>query len=238
MPVGGQLDYVRTVLVGETSTIGARGTFIRVKDTNGPAKIVTKQNQVGDRAGESYNAVMSKFEKLHAAKEFDEVVIDNSDPDGIDLNVTLTIGYGDYQSDVISRSASTQFINQSSIAFAKIATLVGPGIQKLTFFGPNILRKSISVRLNYLKKTAAVIDTTDAITLLASMPAIWVVGGDIDIGTFLKDGACALLLPDAANNVAGQIEISLESQSGVSIFADATYVDSVCYTIIEDDFNQ
>ena len=48
---------------------------------------------------------MKKFEKIFVDSEFDEVVVDNSgDRNQGDYDLTLQVGYGDYEAEIISRT--------------------------------------------------------------------------------------------------------------------------------------
>lgn len=104
--MGGLLEYQRTLAAGLSTPISARGKFLRVKDASGELTVTLKQNQLGDKAGESYSLRMRKFEKVFTPFEFDSVEVGN--PEAADQVAVLMIGYGDFQSEIVSRTQAAQ----------------------------------------------------------------------------------------------------------------------------------
>src|SRR5262245_16206265 len=103
---GGLLEYQRAIKAGTSEVIAARGKFLRVKDSNGQVSVTLKQNQLGDKAGESYSLKMRRFDKVFTPYDFDCVEVANIE--GNDQTVILMIGYGDFQSEIVSRTLAAQ----------------------------------------------------------------------------------------------------------------------------------
>lgn len=239
--MAGLIEYTRTVLAGESSVISARGKFVRVKDTTAPIRVTTTQNQLGGASGQSYTSTMTKFEKLYTDDIFDQVAIDNTAEGSADVVVTLQVGVGDFQSDVISRTAAAAF--GSTLLFAANAaelaalSVAGDGFCTLAVQGPDPLKKRAIVRLQYLKPTAAAFDPTDMDTMRQSLPAIHIF---IDATDPPPDGleGIPLTLPDAAGFYAGQTEAIFEVTGGIGVRCNPTYVDSVIFSIWNETYSQ
>ncbi len=106
----GLAEFTRTIAAGKNTKIDVRGNFVRVKESTIPLFIGTRSNVLSDRSGERYQLTLRKFDKLYAASEFDVVEVENQTQD--DATVVLQIGYGDVQSEILSRTvAADSFAN-------------------------------------------------------------------------------------------------------------------------------
>jgi hypothetical protein len=93
--MAGLHSYVRTILPGRRSPIGARGTTIVLREATGNVNVIARSNKVGSQSGEAYNLVLRRGEKWFTATEFDAVEVENPSASET-LEVELLIGYGDY----------------------------------------------------------------------------------------------------------------------------------------------
>lgn len=197
---GGLEIYPRIVPAGSISKIDARGRFIRVKKSDGPLSIIIRANALGNAEGLEYRVNMSKFEKWYSSIEFDEVIIDNTDADAVQQDVELMIGYGDYESEIISRSQAAQIITCVGSIQDDIVVDSTTGAVPVLLIAENSLRKRIKIRAMF--RNAVVTGSVDAVALfithnseVATFDAVdafpatpWVDPGDADFGTAVHNG--------------------------------------------------
>lgn len=102
--MAGLAQYTRHVAAGLNSKLSARGSMVSLYSITGATACTLKlrQNEVGEKAGETYSLSIRKFEKWFLAGEYDEVEIINDSTE--DILVTLLLGFGDFVREVTSRS--------------------------------------------------------------------------------------------------------------------------------------
>lgn len=90
-------DYSITVPAGDARTLYAVGTFIRIKDANGPLHIQTNR---GDMA-----ATLSAGQRVSEIQQFDSLEIRN---DGAaSVTATIVIGFGNYEDNQVVGKVDT-----------------------------------------------------------------------------------------------------------------------------------
>ena len=216
--MSGLSEYTRDVDAGASSRISVRGNFIRVKDISGSVRIRTAQNQVGGASGEAYSLNMRKFDKLYAASEFDEVTVEStSDTEG--AFVTLQIGYGDYTSEVISRTAAAQSIEAHLHAFIGASA---PAVKEsFELYEEDLLRKKITITLLSMVLNPA---NVAPYILAEDLPAVYMSGDVQPVGQF--DFGAPLTIGDAAAGVPPQLVVVMETTSRIVVSYDPDVITS------------
>jgi len=100
-------SYTRAIAAGQSTTIGARGTTVVVRDIaggSGQVRVSTRANKLSGGDGVVYTLDMRRGEKLFTATEFDQVEVQNEA--GVDVLVVMLIGYGDFVAPPINLGVS------------------------------------------------------------------------------------------------------------------------------------
>jgi len=101
---GGLHAYTLVIAAGKTTKRTIRGTTIRVADAAAPINVTARASKLNDQRGNAYTLTMKKFEKWFLDTEYDEVLVEN--PTASAMIVTLQLGYGDYEAEILSRTVA------------------------------------------------------------------------------------------------------------------------------------
>jgi len=156
--MAGLASYKRRIQAGQSSTVGARGKTIVLRDVVGEVRITARSNQLGSAGGQAYTLTMRKFEKWFCPEEFDAVEVFNDSADT--LVVELLIGYGDYVREVTSRTIASKYIYGTRKTFGTASEY-----QSATLLPENLQRKRAIITAAGRSGSGAAIAVGQAIDL-------------------------------------------------------------------------
>lgn len=94
----GLAPYIRTLAIGQRTTIEATGTTVFLREATGEILVTLRSTATGERDGVAYTLRMTQAEKWFHAEQFDSVTIENTA--GVANTIEFYIGFGDFEKPV------------------------------------------------------------------------------------------------------------------------------------------
>jgi len=200
---GGLHAYTLKIAAGKTTKRTIRGTTIRVADAPYPVNITARAAKLNDQRGNAYTLEMKKFEKWFLDTEYDEVIVEN--PGAVDISVTLQLGYGDYEAEILSRTLAAPSVATRTVIVTE-NTIQPEDFLEVELWPENGQRKRITFNWN------------TAIESGAGILEVWL--GPPGIATFaaIRTQALPLDASDPLSLSAGPPQDGVESTAALALY--------------------
>lgn len=214
---GGLLLYPIRVNAESSTKRTVRGTTIRVADAPGPVKITAHTKVLGGMKGTSFTLEMKKFEKWFTDIEYDEIEVTNETDS--DITVSLQLGYGDFEAEILSRTLAAPGISPDYAQFFTTIDNSVDDVAVVQLAPENLLRKRIRLRVTFFESLNSV---APAVPIMVA-PAIVYDNGEGTVPIYTGSAMPLLGWQDATPEIEqfpqpGEVfEIELETTSKVLI---------------------